>query len=167
MSRDSSSSQKEADADLRSSCESSTSTSLAEWWKKNALYARPQLTTWLKRILLVGDGLYEKEQQNAQKGTLFIPFSQFPPKQFHKDCSYHSPPAMFIPQSLENLHSCENWLPRRVTSAWRIAAIVHALEAWNEHECGLYTMSDFEKVWQASLGHGFQPLVFPTQSKYN
>ncbi|KAB1222663.1 Protein ECERIFERUM 1 [Morella rubra] len=57
----------------------------------------------------------------------------------------------------------KNWLPRRVMSAWRIAAIVHALEGWKEHECGLYTMSDVEKVWQASLGHGFQPLVFPTQ----
>ncbi|KAB1204060.1 Protein ECERIFERUM 1 [Morella rubra] len=120
---------------------------------------------YAQKIWLVGDGLYEEEQQKAQKGTLFIPFSHFPPKQLRKDCSYHSTPAMVIPKSLENLHSCENWLPRRVMSAWRIAAIVHALEGWNEHECGLYTMSDVEKVWQASLGHGFQPLVFPTQSK--
>jgi aldehyde decarbonylase len=59
----------------------------------------------------------------------------------------------------------QNWLPRRVMSAWRIAGIVHALEGWNEHECG-YTMSNIEKVWQASLRHGFQPLVFPTESKY-
>ena len=42
----------------------------------------------------------------------------------------------------------QNWLPRRVMSAWRIAGIVHALEGWNEHECG-YTMSNVEKVWQA------------------
>ncbi|KAB1222660.1 Protein CER1-like 2 [Morella rubra] len=63
--------------------------------------------------------------------------------------------------------SMMNWLPRRVMSAWRIAAIVHAFEGWNEHECGLYSMSDVEKVWQASPGHGFQPLVFPTQFKYN
>ncbi|KAB1222658.1 Protein ECERIFERUM 1 [Morella rubra] len=137
-------------------------------WLKNESESNLVLSrNYAQKIWLVGDGLYKKEQQKAQKGTLFIPFSQLPPKQFRKDCSYHSMPAMVIPKSLENLHSCENWLPRRVMSAWRIAAIVHALEGWNEHECGLYTMSDVEKVWQASLGHGFQPLVFPTQSKYN
>lgn len=59
----------------------------------------------------------------------------------------------------------QNWLPRRVMSAWRIAGIVHALEGWNEHECG-YTMSNIEKVWQATLQHGFQPLLLPTESKY-
>ncbi|XP_075644143.1 very-long-chain aldehyde decarbonylase CER1-like isoform X1 [Castanea sativa] len=117
------------------------------------------------KIWLVGDGLDKEEQLKAPKGTLFIPFSQFPPKKLRKDCYYHSSPAMVTPRSLENLHSCENWLPRRVMSAWRIAGIVHALEGWNEHECG-YTMSNIEKVWQASLQHGFQPLLFPTESKY-
>ncbi|KAA8515783.1 hypothetical protein F0562_018606 [Nyssa sinensis] len=39
--------------------------------------------TWL-----VGDGLTEEEQQKASKGTLFIPFSQFPPKKSRKDCFY-------------------------------------------------------------------------------
>ena len=33
-------------------------------------------------------------------------------------------------------YSWQNWLPRRVMSAWRIAGIVHALEGWNAHECG-------------------------------
>jgi aldehyde decarbonylase len=55
----------------------------------------------------VGDGLDEEEQLKAQKGTLFIPFSQFPPKKLRKDCSYHSTPAMVTPRHLENLHSCE------------------------------------------------------------
>ena len=55
----------------------------------------------------------------------------------------------------------QNWLPRRVMSAWRIAGIVHAIEGWNEHECG-YTMSNIEKVWEASLRHGFQPLIITT-----
>ncbi|KAA8515787.1 hypothetical protein F0562_018602 [Nyssa sinensis] len=74
------------------------------------------------------------------------------------DCSYHYTPALSIPISLENLHCCENWLPRKVMSAWRIAGIVHALEGWNVHECGS-TMFDIEKVWQATLKHGFQPLI--------
>ncbi|KAK9906256.1 hypothetical protein M0R45_002651 [Rubus argutus] len=66
--------------------------------------------------------------------------------------------TMNIPKSLENVYACENWLPRRVMSAWRIAGIVHALQGWNEHECG-YTMLDIDKVWEATLRHGFQPLI--------
>ncbi|XVE90814.1 hypothetical protein DITRI_Ditri20bG0106500 [Diplodiscus trichospermus] len=115
--------------------------------------------TWL-----VGDELTEEEQRKATKETLFIPFSQFPPKKLRKDCYYHTTPAMQTPLALENVDSCENWLPRRVMSVWRIAGLVHALEGWEEHECG-YTMSNIEKVWEASLKHGFQPLRVPTQSK--
>ncbi|XVE90813.1 hypothetical protein DITRI_Ditri20bG0106400 [Diplodiscus trichospermus] len=115
--------------------------------------------TWL-----VGDELAEVEQRKAAKGTLFIPFSQFPPKKLRKDCYYHTTPAMKIPMALENVDSCENWLPRRVMSVWRIAGLVHALEGWEEHECG-YTMSNIDKVWEASLKHGFEPLKLPTQSK--
>ena len=48
-------------------------------------------------------------------------------------------------------------------SAWRIAGIVHALEGWNDHECG-HTMSNVEKVWQARLRHGFQTMMFPDES---
>nr|XP_011469549.1 PREDICTED: protein ECERIFERUM 1-like isoform X1 [Fragaria vesca subsp. vesca] len=110
------------------------------------------------QIWLVGDGLSKKEQLSAPKGTIFVPFSQFPPKKLRRDCFYHYTPAMKIPKSLENVYSCENWLPRRVMSAWRIAGIVHAMEGWNEHECG-YTMSNIDKVWQATLRHGFQPLI--------
>ena len=50
-------------------------------------------------------------------------------------------------------------------SAWRIAGIVHALEGWNEHECG-YTMFNVDKVWEATLRHGFLPLTVPTQATY-
>ncbi|KAK3433839.1 hypothetical protein EUGRSUZ_D01120 [Eucalyptus grandis] len=102
--------------------------------------------------------LAEEEQKKAPKGTLFIPFSQFPPKQIRKDCLYQNTPAMIAPQSFNNLHSCENWLPRRVMSAWRVAGIVHALEGWNVNKCG-GMMFDIEKVWEASLQHGFRPLV--------
>ncbi|KAM3685644.1 hypothetical protein ACB098_11G137000 [Castanea mollissima] len=126
--------------------------------KSNLIFS----VSYSQKIWLVGDGLDEEEQLKAPKETLFIPFSQFSPKKLRKDCYYHSPPAMVTPRSLENMHSCENWLPRRVMSAWRIAGIVHALEGWNEHECG-YTMSNVEKVWQASLQHGFQPLLPPTE----
>ncbi|KAH0980747.1 hypothetical protein GBA52_007924 [Prunus armeniaca] len=117
--------------------------------------------SYAHKIWLVGDGLSEEEQLRAPKGTLFIPFSHFPPKKLRKDCFYRYPPAMKTPTSLENIHACENWLPRRVMSAWRIAGIVHALEGWKEHECG-YTMSNIDKVWQATLQHGFQPLITST-----
>ncbi|XVF41380.1 hypothetical protein PTKIN_Ptkin01aG0275800 [Pterospermum kingtungense] len=120
--------------------------------------------SYYHQIWLVGDELTEAEQRKARKGTVFIPFSQFPPRKLRADCFYHSTPAMQAPMALENVDSCENWLPRRVMSAWRIAGLVHALEGWEEHECG-YTMSNIDKVWEASLKHGFQPLRVPTQSK--
>ncbi|XP_047153840.1 very-long-chain aldehyde decarbonylase CER1-like [Vigna umbellata] len=110
-----------------------------------------------QKIWLVGDELTQKEQLHAPKGTLFIPYSQFPPKRYRKDCSYHCTPAMLIPSCVENVHSCEDWLPRRVMSAWRIAGIVHNLERWSEHECN-YTMNDIDKVWHSTLQHGFQSL---------
>ncbi|KAK2986120.1 hypothetical protein RJ640_024619, partial [Escallonia rubra] len=121
-------------------------------------------------IWLVGDGLSIEEQQKAPKGTLFIPYSPLPPKRIRKDCFYHYTPAMSAPMSLQNLHSFEiesrsmlhiqNWLPRRVMSAWPVAGIIHALEGWNEHECGDIVFN-IEKVWQASLKHGFRPLLTP------
>ncbi|KGN56664.1 hypothetical protein Csa_011719 [Cucumis sativus] len=110
-----------------------------------------------QNIWLVGEGVRDEEQLKAPKGTTFIPFSQFPPKVLRKDCFYHYTPALKAPPSLQNLHSCENWLPRRVMSAWRVAGIVHAMEGWTEHECG-DAMFDVEQVWLASLQHGFQPL---------
>ena len=59
--------------------------------------------TWL-----VGDGWDEDEQMNAPEGSLFIPFSHFPPnKIMRQDCFYHSTPAMIAPTTFMNLHSCE------------------------------------------------------------
>ncbi|KAF3446989.1 hypothetical protein FNV43_RR12169 [Rhamnella rubrinervis] len=122
--------------------------------------------TYSHKIWLVGDGVSEEEQLKAAKGTVFIPYSQFPPKKLRKDCFYHYTPALSTPKSLENVHSCENWLPRRAMSAWRVAGIVHALEGWNEHECG-NTMFDIDKIWEATIQHGFQPLtITSTPSKY-
>jgi len=57
-----------------------------------------------------------------------------------------------------NLKTLQNWLPRRVMSAWRIAGMVHALEGWNEHECGDIVL-DMEKVWSGALVHGFRPVA--------
>ncbi|KAJ0461567.1 hypothetical protein HanHA89_Chr16g0673681 [Helianthus annuus] len=51
-----------------------------------------------------------------------------------------------------------NWLPRRVMSAWRIAGILHGLEGWNVNECG-DKVFNVEKIWQASLQHGFTPIT--------
>ncbi|RWR86246.1 protein ECERIFERUM 1-like protein [Cinnamomum micranthum f. kanehirae] len=111
------------------------------------------------KVWLVGDGLREEEQRKAPKGTKFIPFSQFPVKNIRKDCTYFNTPAMVIPKDLENMHACENWLPRRVMSAWRVAGIVHALEGWDAHECGDKIL-DVEKIWDAALQHGFNPLAY-------
>ncbi|KAL9671868.1 hypothetical protein QQ045_009441 [Rhodiola kirilowii] len=108
--------------------------------------------TWL-----VGDDVSDAELLKAPKGSLLIPFSQLPVKKLRRDCFYHSTPAMLAPQSLENVDSCENWLPRRVISAWRVAGIVHALEGIKEHECGS-VMLNSDAAWEAALKHGFQPL---------
>ncbi|RYQ88205.1 hypothetical protein Ahy_B09g095538 isoform C [Arachis hypogaea] len=121
--------------------------------KKNLVFPG----SYTAKIWLVGDQINEAEQKKAPKGTLFIPFTQFPPKKLRKDCFYHTTPSMLAPSSLVNVHSCENWLPRRVMSAWRIAGILHALEKWDVNECG-DAMFSIEKIWQASIHHGFRPL---------
>ncbi|PIA36292.1 hypothetical protein AQUCO_03400292v1 [Aquilegia coerulea] len=108
------------------------------------------------KVWLVDNELNEREQRRAPTGTMFIPFSMFPVKETRKDCVYHSTPSMKIPPKLENVHSCENWLPRRVMSAWRVAGILHALEGWEWHECGNAVL-DINKVWSSALNHGFQP----------
>ncbi|XP_009141688.2 protein CER1-like 2 isoform X1 [Brassica rapa] len=119
-------------------------------------------------IWLVGDGISKEEQKMAAKGTRFLPFSQFPPTQLRKDCFYHTTPAMIIPDSAQNIDSCENWLGRRMMSAWRVGGIVHALEGWEEHECGLdVPMVSPHGVWEAALRHGFQPLVLPSLETNN
>ncbi|CAL5381125.1 unnamed protein product [Camellia sinensis] len=58
--------------------------------------------TWL-----VGEGLREGEQMKALKGTMFIPFSQFPPKKIRSDCFYHYTPSLATPKYLQNVDSCE------------------------------------------------------------
>ncbi|KAL5702381.1 aldehyde oxygenase (deformylating) [Ranunculus cassubicifolius] len=108
------------------------------------------------KVWLVDDELNHMEQRRAPAGTIFIPFSMFPINETRKDCVYHPTPSLMIPDNLENIHSCENWLPRRVMSAWRIAGILHALEGWDWHECGNMAV-DINKVWVAALNHGFKP----------
>ncbi|CAH9131770.1 unnamed protein product [Cuscuta epithymum] len=114
--------------------------------------------SFTQKIWLVGEGLTEEEQNKAMKGTLFIPISQLPPKKFRHDCFYHYTPAMLAPPSLQNMHTCEDWLPRRVMSAARVSGIVHVLEGWNVHEFSGETMLDINKIWLSTLSHGFQPL---------
>ncbi|GJT11737.1 protein eceriferum 1 [Tanacetum coccineum] len=114
--------------------------------------------TYSQKTWLVGDGLSKEEQTKASKGTLIIPYSQFPPKKVRKDCFYYTTPSMLTPKYLENVDSCENWLPRRVMSAWRIAGILHGLEGWNVNEYG-NEIFNVDKVWEASLQHGFTPLM--------
>ncbi|XP_062200278.1 very-long-chain aldehyde decarbonylase GL1-5 [Phragmites australis] len=121
---------------------------------ENLLFSK----TAIAKVWLIGEGLDTSEQFKAQKGTLFIPYSQLPPRMVRKDsCTYSTTPAMAVPKTLQNVHSCENWLPRRIMSAWRIAGMVHALEGWNEHECGDIVL-DMEKVWSAAILHGFCPV---------
>ncbi|MCL7047218.1 hypothetical protein MKW94_000933 [Papaver nudicaule] len=78
-----------------------------------------------------------------------------------KDCVYFNTPAMIAPPAIENIHSCEDWLPRRVMSASRVAGIIHTLENWDSHECGSDSimLENVEKVWAASLLHGFRPSI--------
>ncbi|KAL8260470.1 hypothetical protein R6Q59_028423 [Mikania micrantha] len=111
-----------------------------------------------QKIWLVGEGLTKEEQMKASKGTLIIPYSQFPPKKENKDCFYHTTPSMLTPKHLENVDSCENWLPRRVMSAWRIAGMLHGLEGWNVNECG-DEVFNIDKIWDASIRHGFTPIM--------
>ncbi|KAF7106692.1 hypothetical protein CFC21_107410 [Triticum aestivum] len=105
----------------------------------------------------IGDIIDDQQQMGAPRGATFIPTSQFPFKKIRKDCTYLSSPAMRIPEAMQNVHTCENWLPRRVMSAWRIAGMVHALEGWGIHECG-DDMMDIEQVLSAAIKHGFIPL---------
>ena len=58
---------------------------------------------------------------------------------------------------------CQNWLPRRVMSASRVAGILHVLENWNVNECG-NMIFNIEKVWQASIHHGFRPLAVTSKA---
>ncbi|KVH97214.1 Fatty acid hydroxylase [Cynara cardunculus var. scolymus] len=114
--------------------------------------------TYSQKVWLVGDGLSKEEELKATKGTIIIPYSHFPPTKVNKGCFYYSTPAMVTPKHLENVDSCENWLPRRVMSAWRIAGILHGLEGWNVNESGK-EMFNVDKIWRASLEHGFTPLI--------
>ncbi|XP_057807545.1 very-long-chain aldehyde decarbonylase CER1-like [Salvia miltiorrhiza] len=112
--------------------------------------------SYTQNVWIVGDGLSKDEQLKAPKGTLFIPFSHFPPKKARDDALYCHTPSMIAPPSLRNLHSCENWLPRRAMSAARVAGILHALEGWDVHECGA-SVFDVDKIWEAAIRHGFRP----------
>lgn len=47
-------------------------------------------------------------------------------------------------------------------SAWRVGGIVHALEGWEEHECGFESIINPPRVWDAALRNGFQPLLLPS-----
>ncbi|KAI9085579.1 hypothetical protein K1719_032422 [Acacia pycnantha] len=124
--------------------------------KRNLVHS----TSHTAKIWLVGQNWKEDQQMKAPKGSLFIPLTQFPPKKLRKECYYLTTPSMITPSSFENLHSCENWLPRRVLSAWRIAGILHGLKDWNVNECG-EVMFSVDQIWQASLELGFQPHKIP------
>lgn len=64
----------------------------------------------------------------------------------------------FSEHDLVYLVHWQNWLPRRVMSAWRIGGILHALEGWTVHECG-DAMVHADKAWSAAIRHGFVPLT--------
>ncbi|XP_047969214.1 very-long-chain aldehyde decarbonylase CER1-like [Salvia hispanica] len=112
--------------------------------------------SYTQKVWIVGDGLSKDEQLKAPKGTLFIPFSHFPPQKARDDAFYCHTPSMIVPPSVHNLHSCENWLPRRVMSAARVAGILHVVEGWDVHECG-NSIFDIDKIWEAAIKHGFRP----------
>jgi len=55
----------------------------------------------------IGDVIDDKQQWRAPSGTIFIPTSQFPLEKKRKDCTYLSSPAMKIPETMQNVHTCE------------------------------------------------------------
>jgi hypothetical protein len=55
----------------------------------------------------VGDNIDDKQQQRAPKGTTYMIILQFPLKKIRKDCTYLSTPAMKIPETMKNVHTCE------------------------------------------------------------
>ncbi|KAL6912360.1 hypothetical protein ACP4OV_001165 [Aristida adscensionis] len=112
---------------------------------------------YTSKVWLVGDGVKDEEQRKAQAGVHLVPYSQFPPEMVRDDCVYHSTPALLVPDAFQDLHACENWLARRVMSAWRAAGVVHALEGWDAHECGAGGATGVDKAWRAALAHGFRP----------
>ena len=52
-------------------------------------------------------------------------------------------------------------------SAWRIAWIVHTLEGWNVNECGNDEVFNIEKMWKATLLHGFIPHYSSPTHEFN
>ncbi|XP_073011599.1 very-long-chain aldehyde decarbonylase GL1-6-like [Typha latifolia] len=60
------------------------------------------------KVWLIRDEVGIQEQNKAAKGVHFIPFSQLPQNNLRKDCTYHSTPAVVVPEAFENLHACEN-----------------------------------------------------------
>ncbi|GLJ15735.1 hypothetical protein SUGI_0258930 [Cryptomeria japonica] len=131
---------------------------IPSYLQDNVIHARRYQAGNNCKIWIVGRQVSWKDQMQAPKGAHFVPFSPFPIKEGRKDCTYHTTPAMRMPPNLENVHSCENWLPRRVMSAWRAGGIVHALQGWDHHECGqTINTADVSEVWEAALKHGFLP----------
>ncbi|PWA64415.1 hypothetical protein CTI12_AA344690 [Artemisia annua] len=49
----------------------------------------------------------DSKELKALKGTLRIPYSQFPPNKVHNGCSYYTTLAMLAAKLLENVDSCE------------------------------------------------------------
>ncbi|KAI4967495.1 hypothetical protein ZWY2020_025783, partial [Hordeum vulgare] len=67
-------------------------------------------TTGTAKVWVIGEGLDVAEQLRAPERTRFIPYSQFPPRTIRKDCyTYSTTPAMGLPKTLQNVHSCEFW----------------------------------------------------------
>uniref|UniRef100_M8CI45 Very-long-chain aldehyde decarbonylase CER1-like C-terminal domain-containing protein n=1 Tax=Aegilops tauschii TaxID=37682 RepID=M8CI45_AEGTA len=63
--------------------------------------------SYSSKVWLVGDALTGQEQERAEPGAHFVPYSQFPPSgDARADCVYHSTPALMVPESYENLHAC-------------------------------------------------------------
>ncbi|KAE8711465.1 Detected protein of confused Function [Hibiscus syriacus] len=107
-----------------------------------------------------GDGLTDKEQSKAPKGTIFIPFRS-PTEESPKDCYYHTTPPWWLLHLLKNMNSCEDWLTIRAMSASRVAGIIHASEGFDVNECG-GTIFSIYKVWEVSLENGFPSLPIPS-----
>eukprot|EP00249_Psilotum_nudum_P028849 c38812_g1_i1 orf=404-2272(+) len=108
--------------------------------------------TWI-----IGEQIDGWHQRFAPKGTHFHLFTEFSISKSRTDCTYGSVPALRLPNSIQNLHACEETMPRYVVHACHAAAVLHALEGWTHHEVGDVDIERVDSTWEAALKHGMTP----------
>nr|AAD29719.1 CER1 [Oryza sativa Indica Group] len=114
--------------------------------------------TGTAKVWLIGDGLDSAEQFRAQKGTLFIPYSQFPPKMVRKDsCSYSTTPAIGCTKNAAECAFMRELAAKEGYGRMANGGNSSCVGGWNEHECGDKVLG-MAKVWTDTIEHGLCPV---------